>query len=141
MPLELPRVNPWGADDKKGLSYGSAAFVSDAGLSTRVTSVSKGQGFSMSIRYEGITPSEVGELLTFFNQIRYDYDAGESALPFYILSDHPIWRFIPEREYIESLLVQGAIDLALWQAVRIGDVKTPLLNVNSLSIGVRNVWQ
>jgi hypothetical protein len=29
----------------------------------------------------------------------------------------------------------------LWQAVRAADVKTPILNVNSLSFGVKNVWQ
>lgn len=141
MPLELPRIFPNFVDDKKGLSYGSVAFVSDSGLSTRITSVSKGHGFSMLVRYEGITPSEVGDLLTFFNQIRYDYDAGESALPFLIPSDHPFWRRVLERDYIEPLLLQASIDLSLWQAVRAADVKTPILNVNSLSFGVKNVWQ
>lgn len=114
--------------------------MSDAGLQTRTTSISKGHGFTMALRYEGLFPSQVGEFLNFFDMIRYDYEAGESAMPFFIPANHPMWRRVLERDYIEPLLAQSSIDLTLWQAIRVSDVKTPLLNVNGFNFGIRNVF-
>jgi hypothetical protein len=137
--LELPRILPNRVDDKSALSYGLSTFRSNAGIATTITSVRRGHGFTMTLGFEGLFPSQYGEYLDFLDAIRYDSAAGESALKFRVPRDHLLWQQrVPEHEYIEPQLTTQDIDTALWRMVGYSGATSPLVSFYNFGFKLRN---
>lgn len=137
---ELPNIRPSFVNDKGGSMYASEIFTPESGPSTVVSSATIAAGFQMTLRYEGLLPSEVGDLLEFRQLLRYDDRIRRSSFPFYILSDHPLWLNVPEWPFIEKMLVTGDRDSALWYMADCSAIDTPLTGINSISFKVINEY-
>ena len=93
----------------------------------------------MEVRYAGISPSVLGSLFEFLQAIRYDAELQLSAHPFAIPLDHPLWRKVKEREFLESSLKTGSIDTSQWRVQNVAQSSTPKININYISFNVVNV--
>ena len=140
--MELPRIDVNFVPEYTGLSYGTEEFRSDAGRSTRIQRGCLGSGFSLQLQYEGLKPTEVGELIAWFNLIDVDYETGISFCSFQIPANHPMWDKVPARSYIEPLLVPDqTIENARWIVDSPQPFTSQILNLHEASFRVKNVFE